>query len=118
MTQPKDYTADAPSRADVDATRGAQVIEFGTGWCGICAAAQPKIAEAFERHPGIPHLKIEDGPGRPLGRSFKVKLWPTLILLRDGQEIDRLVRPGDTRSIDEALSRLEASAATDKVSGG
>lgn len=118
MTQRKDYSAQAPSRDDIDATRGALVLEFGTGWCGICAAAQPKIIEAFERHPGMAHLKVEDGPGRPLGRSFKVKLWPTLILLRDGQEVDRLVRPGDARSIEEALSRLEASAAADKVSGG
>lgn len=106
MTQRKDYTADAPSRDEVEGTRGALVIEFGTGWCGICAAAQPKIADAFERHPGIPHLKVEDGPGRPLGRSFKVKLWPTLILLRDGQEVDRLVRPTDARPIQEALARL------------
>ncbi len=118
MTQRKDYTADAPSRDEVDATRGTLVLEFGTGWCGICAAAQPKIADAFDRHPGIPHLKIEDGPGRPLGRSFKVKLWPTLILLRDGQEVERLVRPTDARAIDEALSRLDTAAATDKVSGG
>lgn len=106
MTQRKDYSAQAPSRDDVDATRGALVLEFGTGWCGICAAAQPKITEAFERHPGITHLKIEDGPGRPLGRSFKVKLWPTLILLRDGQEVARIVRPKDGRTIEEAFELL------------
>lgn len=106
MPQRKDYTADAPSRDEVDRTRGALVIEFGTGWCGICAAAQPKIAEAFNQHPGIAHLKIEDGPGRPLGRSFKVKLWPTLIFMADGQEVERLVRPTDAGPIEEALSRL------------
>ena len=31
-----------------------------------------------------------DASGRPLGRSFKVKLWPTLVFLRDGREIERL----------------------------
>ena len=41
----------------------------------------------------VTHLKIEDGRGRPLGRSFGVKLWPTLVLLRDGQERARVVRP-------------------------
>lgn len=38
-------------------------------------------------------MRIEDGRGRPLGRSFKVKLWSSLILLRDGVEIARVVRP-------------------------
>ncbi|HIV70428.1 MAG TPA: thioredoxin family protein [Candidatus Aquabacterium excrementipullorum] len=111
MTTPsKDYTADAPPRDQVDATKGVQVLEFGTGWCGICAAAQPKIAAAFAQHAGIPHLKVEDGPGRPLGRSFKVKLWPTLIFLFDGQEVDRLVRPTDAQPIKQALERLALRA--------
>ena len=36
---------------------------------------------------------IADGPGRPLGRSFGVKLWPTLVFLRDGEHVDQLERP-------------------------
>jgi hypothetical protein len=51
----------------------------------------------------INHLKIEDGPGRPLGRSFRVKLWPTLILLENGQELGRVVRPQQAQAIDQAL---------------
>lgn len=48
------------------------------------------------------HLKIEDGPGRALGRQYRVKLWPTLVVLRDGQEVGRLVRPAAASDI-EAL---------------
>lgn len=82
-----------PSRAEIDASRGPRVLEFGAGWCPICRAAQPHFAEARERHPGIAYQRIEDGPGRPLGRSFRIKLWPTLVFLRDGVETQRLVRP-------------------------
>src|SRR5687767_12853192 len=85
-----------PSRAEIDALPGATVLEFGTSWCGWCRAAQPLIGAALARHPQVRHLKVEDGPGRRLGRSFRVKLWPTLIFLKDGQEIGRLVRPRDT----------------------
>jgi thioredoxin 1 len=99
------YTANEPSRTEVDALPGATVIEFGANWCGICIAAQPAIAQAFAQHSGVRHLKIEDGRGRPLGRSFGIKLWPTLVFLRNGQEIERLVRPTDTRKIAEALER-------------
>jgi len=106
---PVSYAVEQPTRSDVDALAGAVVLEFGTDWCGHCRAAQPLIAAAFTEHPQVPHLKVEDGPGRPLGRSFRVKLWPTLVFLRDGREVARLVRPGDRAAISEALSRTVAA---------
>ena len=96
-----------PARTDVDAMEGPVVVEFGTSWCGICRAAQPAIERALASHPAVRHLKVEDGPGRPLGRSFRVKLWPTLVFLRDGKEVERLVRPRDARTIGDALRRLD-----------
>jgi thioredoxin 1 len=84
---------EAPSLADVQAWQGLTLLEFGTEWCGHCRAAQPLIAQALAEQPLWRHCKVEDGPGRPLGRSYRVKLWPTLVFLRDGQEVTRLVRP-------------------------
>ncbi len=104
------YSPDAHARADLDATAGATVVEFGTNWCGFCKAAQPAIAEAFAVHPEVRHLKVEDGSGRPLGRSFKVKLWPTLVFLRDSREIERLVRPRASTEVEEALVRVRNAA--------
>ena len=51
------------------------------------------MAALLREHPGIRHLKVEDGPGRPLGRSFRVKLWPNLVFLRDGVVVRQLARP-------------------------
>ena len=101
------YTEDAPDRAEVDRLPGATMIEFGTPWCGYCRAAQPSIAVALQQHPNIRHLKIADGPGRPLGRSFRVKLWPTLVFLKDGVEMSKLVRPRGTAPIAEALAQID-----------
>ncbi|RZI44685.1 thioredoxin [Herbaspirillum sp. HC18] len=103
-------TSNEPSRAEVDALDGPAVIEFGASWCGFCLAAQPVIARAFAGHPGVRHIKVEDGPGRPLGRSFRVKLWPTLVFLRDGKEVARLVRPDDAGPIRQALSEIDHDA--------
>ena len=100
------YTPAAPPRAEVDALSGATVVEFGTDWCGWCQGAQPFIAQALAAKPGVRHLKIEDGPGRTLGRSFRVKLWPTLVVLRDGQEVARVVRPADAEAVAQALAQL------------
>lgn len=94
-------------RPEVDATRGPLVLEFGTNWCGVCRGAQADIRAAFEQAGAtVPHVKIEDGPGRRLGRSFGVKLWPTLVFLQDGQEAARLVRPQGTGEIVAALRRI------------
>jgi len=100
------YTENAPTREEVDALPGATVIDFGTNWCGFCIAAEPLITEALAGHPGLRHLKIEDGKGRPLGRSFQVKLWPTLIFMKDGAEVARVVRPGSADVVSEAAAKI------------
>ena len=96
-----------PSRAELDALQEPLLIEFGASYCGHCAAAQPLIAAALDRHSRVRRIKIEDGPGRRLGRSFRVKLWPTLIFLREGKELDRLVRPSDSSAIEHALRLID-----------
>jgi thioredoxin 1 len=100
------YLAIEPTAAEVASLKGATVLEFGAPWCGYCQRAQPLIEAALADSPRLHHLKIEDGQGRPLGRSYRVKLWPTLIFLRDGAEIARTVRPTDVSAIREALSQL------------
>ena len=106
MTISKPYLSEieAPSRAELDAMPGLVLLEFGTVWCGHCRAAQAVIAEALSQHAQWHHLKIEDGPGRRLGRSFGVKLWPTLVMLRDGQEVGRVIRPTQMTDITVALA--------------
>ncbi len=100
------FEAAEPTRAEIDARQGPLVLEFGTPWCGHCLAAQPLIEAAFKDFPAVPHIKIEDGRGRPLGRSYRVKLWPTLIFLESGNEVARLVRPTESAPIVEALTRI------------
>lgn len=105
------HLAQPPSRDDVDRLPGATVVEFGTPWCGHCQRAQPLIEQALRDRPDVVHVKVEDGPGQRLGRSFGVKLWPTLVFLRDGTEMARVVRPQDARAIQAPLH--SASAAGD-----
>lgn len=105
-----DYANPGPTRDEIDALQEPTLLEFGTPWCGHCQRAQPLIAEAMAGHPGVRHIKVEDGSGRRLGRSFEVKLWPTLIFLDKGQEVDALVRPADVAAIRQALSRIDPPA--------
>ncbi|MBK6612671.1 thioredoxin family protein [Ottowia sp.] len=105
------FTPETLTRADVDAARGPLVLEFGTHWCGWCQGAQPHVQAAFSQAGAeVPHVKVEDGPGRRLGRSFGIKLWPTLVFLKDGVEVARLVRPHQPREIAQTLRQIQPPA--------
>jgi thioredoxin 1 len=106
MVTTRPYLPTEPKRAELDRLQGAVIVEFGAAWCGICQAAQPAITKAMSAHPEIQHFKVADGRGQPLGRSFGVKLWPTLIAMRDGKEVARLVRPTDHEAIAQQLSSI------------
>ena len=107
MPMTKDYAAREPSREDVDALPGPTLVEFGSPWCGHCRIAQAPLAAAFADHPGIRHVKVEDGSGLPLGRSFRVKLWPTLVFMKDGTEVARVVRPRSIEPILDAMAQID-----------
>ena len=99
-----DYQNPGPTREVIDAMPGSVLLEFGTPWCGHCQAAAPLVSQAMAGHHDITHIKVEDGPGRRLGRSLQVKLWPTLIMLKGGEERARVVRPTSEQEVEELLA--------------
>ena len=108
MTMNEIYAVIEPARAQIDSLEGPALLEFGSPTCGHCRAAQGLLATALADHPSLRHIKIADGSGRLLGRSFKVKLWPTLVFLSNGLEVARLVRPNDATEIGSALAQIDA----------
>ncbi|MFC0154259.1 thioredoxin family protein [Xanthomonas dyei] len=103
----REYATQAPERGEIDAQTGLQLLEFGTDWCGHCIAAQPLLQKLLGGYDAMAYRKFEDGKGRPLGRSFRVKLWPTVILLRDGEEVARAVRPQTREDLQDLLAVLD-----------
>ena len=104
---PIPYSQPEPARDEIDALTGPVLLDFGTNWCGFCRAAQPLVDEALADHPKVRHIKVEDGSGRRLGRSFEVKLWPTLVFIKDGKEVDALVRPGSADLVRARLTQID-----------
>ncbi len=97
------YNPDEPGRDFVDSVTEPLVVEFGANWCGHCQRLQPELAALFKKYPQVRHIKVEDGKGKPLGRSFRVKLWPSLIFMRHGKVLCQLARP----TVEEVAKGME-----------
>jgi thioredoxin 1 len=105
MPYTREYSDREPTREEVDRLPGPVVLEFGASWCPFCQAIQADLAALLDRAPEVRHIKIADGKGRPLGRSFRVKLWPNLVLLRDGRVVAQMARP-EPEEIRKGLAAL------------
>lgn len=79
------------------------LLEFGTPWCGHCKRAQKVLEPVMNDFTDVAHVKVLDGKGKRLGRQFQVKLWPTLILVRRGKEVARVIRPETERELRQLL---------------
>ena len=104
MAFENDYGKPAPTREEIERLPGPVLLEFGTGWCGYCQAIQRPLEALLASFPQVRHIKVEDGKGRPLGRPFRVKLWPNFVFLRDGQVVMQLARP----EVEEIRQGLES----------
>jgi thioredoxin 1 len=103
-----EYGENAPTFEQVSRLGGNALLEFGAPWCGHCRAAWPRVREVLAEHPNLLHIKVYDGKGEPLGRAFAVKRWPTLILLHNGQEVARVVRPTQADEVRQLLATRAA----------
>lgn len=96
-----------PARETLAATPGWLLLEFGVDSCPHCRAGVVLSTGLLPHHPAIRHLAVEDGKGRRLGRAFGVKLWPAFILLRDGEEVGRVLRPTGVDELEALLNQAE-----------
>ncbi len=120
MAFDSDYGKPEPAREDIDRLAGPVLLEFSVGWCPHCQAIQRPLETLLASFPQVRHIKVEDGKGRPLGRSFRVKLWPNLVFLRDGQVVAQLARPEaeEVRQGLEAIARGDQPEASAPAGGG
>lgn len=95
-----------PTREYVNNIPGGVMLEFGSISCRYCQSVQEIISDEIELFQNIDHIKIEDGRGKKLGRSFGVQNWPTLIFMKDGKELKRLVRNVDLEEFRACLELI------------
>ena len=70
---------------------GAVLVDFWAEWCGPCKMLGPVIEEISEEEKDFKVGKIDITTEKELAQQFGVMSIPTLVLFRDGKEVDRLI---------------------------
>ena len=67
------------------------LIDFYADWCGPCKMLSPIVDEVAEENTDIKVVKINVDNAQDLAMKYQVMSIPTLVVIKDGKEINRSV---------------------------
>jgi thioredoxin len=86
---------------------GSSVIDFWAEWCGPCKTLAPAFSEvATKMADAAVFAKVDVDAEPDLAKSHSVLSVPTVVVLRDGVEVGRLVGARGARQLGEELEAL------------
>jgi thioredoxin 2 len=86
------------------------VVDFWAAWCGPCRMISPVLEDLAKRHAGdLKVVKVDVDANRGLATRFGAQSIPLLIVIRDGQEIDRVVGALPRAALEQRLRPLLAA---------
>jgi thioredoxin len=99
--------------AQVTRATGLVLVDFWAPWCAPCAKVSPLVADLAGRHGGQLRVRALDVDAHPAPAArHDVLSLPTLILFRDGLEVERLTGAPSERKLRKAMAK-HLTAATE-----
>ncbi|MBQ8600226.1 MAG: thioredoxin [Clostridia bacterium] len=84
---------------------GTVLLDFFATWCGPCKMVAPILDQLAEEYPDKTICKIDVDKEQALAQQFGVMSIPTLILMKDGIIIDKMVGAGSKKKLEEFLNQ-------------
>ena len=100
-------TTDKGFEVDVLKAEGPVLVDFWAEWCGPCKSLAPKLEEiAGEMSGKVKIVKLDIDSNREVTEKFGVRGIPTLILFKNGQQVNQIV---GNRSKDEIVNLIKSA---------
>lgn len=86
---------------DTEIRTGVTLVDFHANWCGPCRMLAPvleQVAKSIEGKASIGKVDIDNA--QEVASRFQITSVPTMILFKDGKEVNRLVGLRDAQAIE------------------
>jgi thioredoxin 1 len=86
---------------------GIVVVDFFADWCMPCLMMAPVIEDLSKKFKGINFVKVNVDDNSELSKKYKVMSIPTLIIFKEGKEVERINGAIPSEQLEEKLRKLK-----------
>lgn len=84
---------------------GLVLIDFYAEWCGPCKMLSPVLEQINKEHKDVKVVKVNIDDSRSIASYYQIQSIPTLVLLKDGEFIQRMIGFNPKKKIEEFIEK-------------